>query len=445
MKKRSLLKSILLLFSLFTLRLVSAQSTMLDDYIKQALQHNGLIKEQRALLEEKQTGLLLAKKQFSPEVTLGTSYTLAVGGRSIDFPIGDLLNPINNALNDLTHSSKFQTLENQHVQFLPNNFYDVRARIIQPILRPEIKTNQSIKSEQISLQQLESNIVSRDLVRDVKKAYYQYIQSGQLIAILQEGNITLNEGERVTQSLIRNGVALPSTMLRLNTERSKIDNQIFTAQQQRKNAKEYFNYLLGRAAMDSILEMNTEQLPDPGSYGNEIQSDVINSIDKGITIQRLLVDLEKKYHAPRLGAQLDFGSQNFDFKPGAYALAGIQLDIPLWNNKKSSIRQDELQAGIKAAQEKKDWIIKSYELQVAQARRLVESSNTQYQSYGPLLEMSRKYYSELLKKYKEGQVNPSELIDAQSQITNAQLQQNIARYQSWINATELERLLLDKK
>jgi outer membrane protein TolC len=445
MKKRTFLKSEILVIILFITHLLSAQSDILDKYIKQALQHNGLIKEQQALLEEKQAGLLLAKKQFSPEITLGTSYTLALGGRSIAFPIGDLFNPIHNTLNDLTKSTKFHTLENQKIQFLPNNFYDLRARITQPILRPEIKIDQSIKSEQISLQELQANIVSRDLVRDVKKAYYQYIQSGQFINILQEGITTLDEGERVTQSLIRNGVAIPSSILRLNTERSKIDNQLFNAGQQRKNAKEYFNYLLGRAAMDTIMEINTNQLPDPGSYGSEIQSDVVNSIEKGISIQRLLVDLENKYHAPRLGAQLDLGSQNFNFQLGAYALAGIQLDIPLWNNKKSTIRQEEIQAGIKAAQEKKDWLIKSYELQIVQARRLVESSNTQFQSYAPLLEMARRYYTELFKKYKEGQVNPTELIDAQAQITNAQLQQNIALYQSWINATELERLLLDKK
>jgi outer membrane protein TolC len=77
---------------------------VLDDYIRQALQQNGLIKEQRALIEEKQAGLALAKKQFSPEINLGTSYTLAAGGRSIAFPLGDLFNPISNTLNDLTKS-----------------------------------------------------------------------------------------------------------------------------------------------------------------------------------------------------------------------------------------------------------------------------------------------------------------------------------------------------
>ena len=59
--------------------------------------------------------------------------------------------------------------------------------------------------------------------------------------------------------------------------------------------------------------------------------------------------------------------------------------------------------------------------------------------------MSKRYYYEILKKFKEGQANPAELIDAQSQITFADLQQNVSLYQAWINAAELERLTLDKQ
>lgn len=434
-----------ILFFVLSYLNTKGQSIVLEEYIQQALQHNGLIKEQKLLIEEKQAGLTLAKKQFSPEINFGTSYSLAVGGRNISFPIGDLLNPINNTLNELTKSNKFGTFQNQKIQFLPNNFYDARIRITQPILRPEIKTNESIHATQIKLQELQFNGVARDLVRDTKKAYYQYIQSGQLISILNQGIITLGEGERVTQSLIKNGVALSSSILRLESERSKLDQQIFSAIQQRENAKEYFNYLLGRTATDSITEEYATTLPDPTTFGSEIKDDEIKSIDQGLAIQQLLIDLEKKYHAPRLGAQLDLGSQNFDFKAGAYALAGIQLDIPLWNNNKSQLKQKEIAANMQAAKEKKDWVLKSYQLQVDQARRQVETSNEQYQSLGPLLTMTSKYYNDLLKKYKEGQATPAELVDASSQITYAQLQQNIAKYQSWINAAELERLLIQKK
>lgn len=424
---------------------VYAQSTSLDQYIKQALQSNGLIQEQTALIEEKKIGLQLANKQFSPEVNFGTRYTLAVGGRNIAFPIGDLLNPVNNALNDLTKSNQFPTYENQKIQFLPSNFYDFYARITQPILQPEIKTGQSIKKEQIALQELQRDVVIRDVIRDVKKAYYHYLQSRQGLDILAQGQLILDESDRVTQSLIRNDLALPSTALRIQAERAKIKTQMVAAMNQSKDAAALLNYLVGRPYTDSVHAIKEAHLPDLALYSQEIKKEELNTLDKSLEIQQLLIELEKKSRAPKLGAQVDLGSQNFNFKWGGYALGGVQLEIPLWNNKKSIIRRDEIKASMNVVAAKKDWASKGFQLQMEQAKRQVISSIDQYHSHTPILDMSRRYYTEILRKFKEGLSNPSELIDAQTQITLAQLQQNIAFYQSWVNAADLERLTLESK
>jgi outer membrane protein len=92
---------------------------------------------------------------YRPSVNFGTQYTLAYGGRSIALPIGDLFNPVYNTLNQLTGTNNFGSLENVETQFLPNNFYDARIRVQQPIYYPEISLGKSIKLEQIKLQELE--------------------------------------------------------------------------------------------------------------------------------------------------------------------------------------------------------------------------------------------------------------------------------------------------
>ena len=417
----------------------------LNEYIRLALEHNGSIKEQQAWVNEKKAGVAVAKKLWSPEISFGGNYTLAAGGRSIGFPIGDLLNPISSELNRITQTSRFPTLENQKIQFLPNNFYDLRARLTQPILRPEIKTNQLLKEEQVHQQEIQTRITGRDLIRDVKKAYYQYIQAGKMIDILKQSLVILDESERISRSMITNGVALPSSILRLQAERSKINTQIFSAQNQQKDAKEYFNYLVGRSAGEDIDLIPLVSLPDPAMYSEEIKTEELHTIDQGLRMQQLALDLQKKYHAPRLGAQLDVGSQNFNFQWGGYVLAGLQLDIPLWNNKKNEAQQSEVIAGMQAISEKKKYVSEGISLLLQQARRQLITAIDQYQSYTPLLDMSKRYYYEILKKFKEGQANPAELIDAQSQITFADLQQNVSLYQAWINAAELERLTLDKQ
>lgn len=418
----------------------SLSNPFLEESLKQALEKNGLIKEQNLLIQQQQAGYSLATRQFGPEITLGTSYTLAAGGRSISFPLGDLLNPVSNALNDLTSSNDFPQYQNQNILFLPNNFYDLRTRIVQPILRPEIKTNRLIKQEQIGLQQLQKEIISRTIIRDVKKAYYQYIQSGESIAILQQGLVQLAEGERVTQSLINNGVTLPSAILRIQAEKSKLLTQLFAAENQRTDARSYFNYLTGRSPQDSIIAVPVSILPMPDTYTTAVRTEETASLDKGIAIQKLAIDLENKFRAPRLGAQVDIGTQNFNFQWGGYLLGGLQLDIPLYDNKKSKYKTEELRAGMQANEEKKDWAIKSLDLQLQQAKRQLKTAIDQYHSYTPIADMFRRYYYEIQRKYKEGQATPAELVDAQTQITFSLLQQNIALYQAWIQAVEIENL-----
>ncbi len=78
-----------------------------------------------------------------PSVNLTASYTLAAGGRVIEFPIGDLLNGAYATLNQLTASQRFPQLENQKILLAPNNFYDVKVRTTYPIFNKDIQHNQT--------------------------------------------------------------------------------------------------------------------------------------------------------------------------------------------------------------------------------------------------------------------------------------------------------------
>ena len=51
---------------------------------------------------------------------------LAAGGRAIDFPIGDLLNPVYSTLNALTQTNQFPQVENESITFLPHNFQETK-------------------------------------------------------------------------------------------------------------------------------------------------------------------------------------------------------------------------------------------------------------------------------------------------------------------------------
>jgi outer membrane protein TolC len=105
--------------------LTSAQvsSQILENYIQTGLSHNLALQQQQIDWQRSLEAVRQAKSLFYPVAQFNATYTRAAGGRRIDFPIGDLLNPVHSTLNQLTQSNQFPVLANQQIQFLPDDFH----------------------------------------------------------------------------------------------------------------------------------------------------------------------------------------------------------------------------------------------------------------------------------------------------------------------------------
>ncbi|HNM24783.1 MAG TPA: TolC family protein, partial [Saprospiraceae bacterium] len=66
-------------------------SPVLDEYIRQGLANNPGVTARNLEWQKSLESIRLAKSLSSPTVQFNASYTRALGGRSIDLPIGDLL------------------------------------------------------------------------------------------------------------------------------------------------------------------------------------------------------------------------------------------------------------------------------------------------------------------------------------------------------------------
>jgi outer membrane protein TolC len=157
--------------------------TNLDSYIKTALVNSETIKQQQFLLTKSLYALKEAKSLFLPSVGFNATYTIADGGRTVDIPVGDLVNPVYKTLNQMTGTNNFRQLQNQSILLNPNNFYDAKIRTTYPILNAEIEYNRKIKTQQYNLQQIEINLYKRELVKEVKNAYYKYMQACEAVTI----------------------------------------------------------------------------------------------------------------------------------------------------------------------------------------------------------------------------------------------------------------------
>jgi len=439
----------LLLFGafLFSGLRVEAQETSskLDDYIVVAFTQNDGLKQQQFDLDKCLYALKEAQAMYLPTVTMLGTYTKTAGGRTIDIPVGDLVNPIYTALNELSNSTRYPQLQNETILLNPDNFYDLKVRTSLPLINAEIHYNKLIKKQLITSQQAAVNVYKRALVKDIKTAYYQYYQALQSIGIYDSAVILIQENIRVNESLLRNGLRNGTALLRAKTEQEKNKANLIRARRNSDNARNYFNFLLNRPLKDSIL---IDSLAIQNVVNSHDTTTGIGKREELVQLQSIkqvyLLDykMQKSVLIPKLNTFVDLGSQGFDFKANdktRYYLWGVNLQWDIFNGGQRKFRAAQSRSSLSAAASRLDNTRHELDLQLNQAYNNYESAKAAYQSTAAQLALAIKYYNDQFKAYKAGQLLFLELVDAQDQLTGARLQHTEALASLQITLAEIER------
>ncbi|MDQ0595048.1 outer membrane protein TolC [Chryseobacterium ginsenosidimutans] len=428
-----------LLFS--TVCFMYAQKNI-DHYVAVALENNEVIKQKNFDINKSLYALKEAQSLFSPNVAFVANYTIADGGRTIDIPIGDMLNPVYSTLNQITNSNSFPQLQNQSVLINPNNFYDVKLHTTMPILNYEIIYNKKIKTQQTSLQKIELEIYQRELVKDVKTAYYKYLQSVEGIKIYENALAIVKENQRVNKSLFKNDKINRTAVLRSDNEVTRIQANLTTAINTSKSAQSYFNFLLNQK-LDSEIEFDdNNDLPQELISENTANREELKQLEQAKEINENIYQLTRSNWFPKLSGFADLGFQDFDFtvnKQSRYYFAGLSLEWNIFSGNKNKYKLKQVEEDGKKINSQTENAKQQLLLQFQVAQNNLRSALEQYESDKSQRETAKKYNSDITKLYKEGLVIYIELLDAQNQVVNTQLNTNISLFNSWIAFAELER------
>lgn len=414
----------------------------LDGYIETGLKNNEVIKQHNFDINKSMWALKEAHSLFYPTVSLNGTYTVADGGRTIDIPVGDMLNPVYNTLNQITNSNAFPTLENQSVLINPDNFYDAKIHTTMPLLNFEIIYNKRIKNQQTSLQKIELEIYQRELVKDIKIAYYKYLQSLEGIKIYEDALALVKENQRVNQSLYKNDKINRTAVLRSDNEVIRIEANLETAKQVSKNAQSYFNFLLNQK-LDAPIEVDeSKSMPTEALSENTQNREELQKMTQVKKLNETVGKLTQSYWFPKLGGFADVGFQDFDFnvnKDSRYYFAGVSLEMNIFSGNKNKYKLKQIEEDSKKISSQTDNVRQQLLLQFQVAQNNLKAALEQYNANKNQKESAKKYNDDITKLYKEGQAIYIELLDAQNQWVNAQLNTNISLYISWIAYAELER------
>jgi len=419
--------------------------TVLDNYIKRGLDSNLALRQKDFNLQQARLDLQRARSLFFPRADFASQYTLASGGRSIDIPVGDLLNDVYTTLNQLTASGKFPQLANQSVQFLPNNFHDTRVELALPVYNRQLGYNREIQEERIRTRQLEIDAYKRELVKNIKVAYYQYLQADKAVNIYTNALQLANENLRVAEKLVQNDMATREVTFRAKSQVSQVQTLLIEARNNRQNAAAYFNFLLNEPLTNAVETDSSllEQVQLPESIATETpdRREELAQLKSYQSILHTNLKLNRSYFIPVVNAFYQIGFQGYGVKfnnDQFYQLGGLQLQWPLFraNDNKFKIRQSELELEALGARYKE--VEQQLNLQVQTALNNYRSALQLLQSLRNEVQSSAETYRLAERRYREGQALQIELIDARTQLTNAQIQYSLAQLAALTRAAELE-------
>ena len=440
---------VVIILSLLLLATVRTQAqNVLDNYISEGLKNNIVLQQKVIGLDKALLSLKIANGMFMPTVGVIGNYTSGNGGRNISIPVGDMLNPVYSTLNQLTDSNQFPQIENVNQNFFPNNFYDIKVRTSVPLINTDLVYNKKIQQQQVLLQEFEQEIYKRELIRNIKVAYFNYLSANEAVNIYQSAFNRALESKRVNESLLANGKGLPAYILRSESEIENIKAQITDAENQANNAQQYFNFLLNRGneePIDTTFETNEELIIASNLLVAEPsiqQREELKQLREATSLQQTTLKMNKLFWAPKLSGFLDVGSQyeNWEFNDQSrYYLFGVQVDVPLFAGFTNRHKINRSRLDVKNSELNYTLVNQQLSMSSNIARNAVETSYQNYQSALKQREAAQSYQRLIDKGYKEGVNTFIESIDARNQLTAAQLLVTINQYRVLSATANYER------
>lgn len=446
--------NVLKYFGLITFWLTSSfvqSQSVLDQYIAEGLQNNQQLLQESLAVTSNQLALSESKGLFLPTVNLQSDYTLADGGRTINFPIGDLLNPVYSTLNQMTGTDQFPTIDNVNEQFFPNNFHDTKIRVIQPLFNSDIYYNQKAQQQLLKASEAKKAAYEEELKKEIKVAYYNYWQAVEAVRIYESNQELLEALVDFNQKRHREDQVTLDEVYRAQFELAQLQADLSAAQADEATAKAYFNFLLNKEHNASIEEDPTLTIGSLINADNQVSYEEalqrrqeLNQIRFAQEAQFQAIRLAQGTRLPQVNAVFDMGYQGEDYRFGSeenYWLLNLGFSWSIFKGFRAKRQVEQAKVSLDIIESQEQQLRRQIALEVTRANSALIAAKKQYQSQELAQKSADKSFDIMSSKYQESQALLVQYLDARSVALTSRLQLNLSKYRLLASKAQLDRAL----
>jgi outer membrane protein len=427
-------------------------ASVIDEYVRQGLASNLSLQAQTLEVERSAAALDQARARYFPEASLSARYTRAEGGREIELPLGDALNPAYQTLNEMLVAQgqppRFPVVQNETIAFLREREQDTHIALRMPIIAPVIPAAVRAQRELLGASEYARTSLARRLKRDITVGYLDWLSATRTRGIVDASVALLNENLRVNDSLHRNGKITQDQVLRARAELLAVTQQSREARNGASQAQSYLNFLLNRP-LDTPLE-EADVSAEISAATRELAALRASALADRPELEQLRhlarasqaqVGVARADRWPTLSLGADGGIQGEEYKFGRganYATVSLLLNWTFFDGgaRRAAVRQAN--ASARKTRLQLDELTQQVQFEVQQSLDRLNTSADSLATADARADAARAAFRIASRKRDEGVISQVEFIDARSSLTSAELNLNVTRFAVLARQAELD-------
>ena len=351
-------------FTLFNFN-VNAQNSILDKYINQAIESNAALKQKQLSYEKSLLALKEAKGIFYPTVSIVAEYSFNSGGRTINMPFGDMMNPVYDNLNLINSINsdqnpsypdipEYPSIENVVEPYLPEEEQRTQIQFEMPIYNQALFHNKTLQEQIIEIEKISADSYKKELIKQVKSTYLDYKIALQTIDVGNKALELVTASLAVSNSLYKNDKITIDEVYKAEAKVKEVENSIIKINKGVTLAKAYFNFLLNKK-YDSEIEIddmfiNDSFLLEDINYLIETalqNRGELKLLDQSLLIDETRIKIEESSLLPLLylNGSAGYWSTDYSFNNKTFFTSvsvSIKWDLFSGGQTKSKIQQAEI-------------------------------------------------------------------------------------------------------
>jgi len=409
MRRKQIVTVILVLLMLGTTSAQEKLTLDLEAAKEHALNYNLTIKNSGLAVDQSQQQLWEAISAGLPHINASADYSNALGAEiSIQFDENAPPSTI-----PIKPTSNFNLNLNQ---LLFNGGYIVGIQTAK--LAEKLAEKNQSKTKQ-------------DIVSQVIEGYYLVLLSEESLKILETNIANLREIYRKTEPMVKVGMIEELELDQLSVQVNSLDNALKSAERQYEMAKNLLRVQLGVTA-ETELEL-TETLVEVMDEKNtaELLMDTSFEVDENIDYQLMDVQeemtekqikMQKANYLPTLSGYYNYTEKilkpAFDMSPKH--MIGLQMDIPIFSSgeRRSKVRQAKID--LETTRNNKALLEDQLSIQYKQLQFNLRSAYESYETQQKNVEVARRVYENIKRKYEQGMISGIELTTADNNYLQAE-------------------------